>query len=78
MHTAAVAAAAAVVQEVGYPESSTSLVADVMMSKNIPDPRDIRKHDLIGPLGMVNFKTLQVRAAVGVRFHVSGSDDVME
>jgi hypothetical protein len=54
-----------VLQEVGYPESSTSLVADVMMGKNIPDPRDIRKYDLIGPLGMVNFKTLQVRDASG-------------
>lgn len=49
-------------QEAGYDESSQLLIEDVMMSKNIPDPRDIRKYDLIGVFGMINYRTLRVRA----------------
>lgn len=48
------------VQEAGYDESSQLLVEDVMMGKNVPDPRDIRKYDLIGVFGMVNYRTLRV------------------
>lgn len=33
-----------------------------MMSKNVPDPRDVRKYDLIGVFGMVNYRTLRVSA----------------
>lgn len=47
-------------QEAGYDESAQLLVEDVMMSKNVPDPRDIRKYDLIGVFGMVNYRTLRV------------------
>jgi hypothetical protein len=47
-------------QEAGYEESTQLLVEDVMMSKNVPDPRDIRKYDLIGVLGMVNYRILKV------------------
>lgn len=48
-------------QEAGYEESTQLLIEDVMMSKNVPDPRDIRKYDLIGVLGMVNYRILKVR-----------------
>lgn len=50
------------VQEAGYDESTQLMVEDVMMSKNVPDPRDIRKYDLIGVFGMINYRTLKVRA----------------
>eukprot|EP00877_Chromochloris_zofingiensis_P011434 jgi/Chrzof1/6544/Cz19g00160.t1 len=48
-----------VMKEAGYPESSQQLIEDVMMDRNIPDPRDIRKYDLLGPFGMINYKTLE-------------------
>jgi hypothetical protein len=47
---------ARLLQEAGYPEASVQLIKDVMMGKNIPDPRDIRKYDLVGALGMINYK----------------------
>jgi hypothetical protein len=47
-------------QEAGYDEATQQLINDVMMGKAIPDPRDIRKYDLIGALGMVNFRILKV------------------
>jgi hypothetical protein len=60
-------------QDVGYDEQAIKLVDDVMMSRNIPNPRDMRLHDLLGPFGMINYrlllaaKVVQVRAArVGV------------
>jgi hypothetical protein len=49
-------------QEAGYEESTQVLIEDVMMSRNLPDPRDIRKYDLIGVFGMVNYRTLAVSA----------------
>jgi hypothetical protein len=48
-------------QEAGYDETTQALIENVMMGKNLPDPRDVRKYDLIGTLGMVDFKKLQVR-----------------
>jgi hypothetical protein len=48
------------VQEAGLDESAQLMVEDVMMSKNVPDPRDVRKYDLIGVFGMVNYRTLRV------------------
>lgn len=57
-------------QEAGYDESAQLLVEDVMMSKNVPDPRDIRKYDLIGVFGMVNYRTLRVSQGASE----SGSD----
>lgn len=51
------------VQEAGYDESAQLLIEDVMMSKNVPDPRDIRKYDLIGVFGMINYRTLRVSRA---------------
>jgi hypothetical protein len=47
-------------QEAGYEEATQLLIENVMMGKNLPDPRDVRKYDLIGTLGMVDFKKLQV------------------
>jgi hypothetical protein len=47
-------------QEAGYDEATQALIENVMMGKNLPDPRDVRKYDLIGTLGMVDFKKLQV------------------
>jgi hypothetical protein len=41
------------------------MIEDVMMSKNVPDPRDIRKYDLIGVFGMINYRTLRVSARLG-------------
>eukprot|EP00879_Flechtneria_rotunda_P004926 GHRR01005200.1.p1 GENE.GHRR01005200.1~~GHRR01005200.1.p1 ORF type:complete len:343 (+),score=79.96 GHRR01005200.1:167-1195(+) len=48
-----------VVKEAGYDTSSQLLIEDVMMGRNIPDPRDTRKYDLIGVFGMINYRTLQ-------------------
>lgn len=53
------------VQEAGFEESTQLLVEDVMMGKNVPDPRDIRKYDLIGVFGMVNYRTLRVSGGRG-------------
>lgn len=47
-------------QEAGYDEASCKLIENVMLGKEIPDPRDLRKYDLIGTLGMINYKILQV------------------
>ncbi|KAF8072415.1 hypothetical protein HT031_000074 [Scenedesmus sp. PABB004] len=47
------------VKEAGYGEETCGLIEDVMLSRSLPDPRDIRKYDLLGPLGMVNFRTLR-------------------
>lgn len=47
-------------QEAGYDETSQKLIEDIMLAKNIPDPRDLRKYDVIGALGMINYKLLQV------------------
>jgi hypothetical protein len=52
-------------QEAGYDEATQALIENVMMGKNLPDPRDVRKYDLIGTLGMVDFKKLQVRQSRG-------------
>lgn len=54
---------ASLLQEAGYGEAAQQLIENVMMSRNLPDPRDVRKYDLIGALGMVDFKTLQVCVA---------------
>lgn len=48
-------------QEAGYDESSQLLVEDVMMGRNLPDPRDIRKYDLVGVFGMIDYRKLSVR-----------------
>ena len=32
------------------------IVREVMLGRDVPDPRDIRKFDLVGPLGTVNFR----------------------
>jgi hypothetical protein len=29
-----------------------------MMARNIPSPRDLRPHDLLGSFGMINFRLL--------------------
>ncbi len=40
---------------------------DVMLGKGIPDPRDIRKYDLVGAMGMVNYKLLEASLVLQVR-----------
>lgn len=53
-----------VVKEAGYGESTWNMIEDVMMSKNVPDPRDIRKYDLIGVFGMINYRTLRATCII--------------
>ena len=40
----------------GYGDMSVKLVEEVMLDRNIPDPRDIRRHDLVAPLGTINYR----------------------
>lgn len=35
-----------------------------MMGRGVPNPRDMRPHDLVGPFGMVNTRLLAAAAAV--------------
>lgn len=49
-----------VMKEAGYDEASVALVSDFMMQRNIPDPNDIRKSDLVGALGAVNYRLLEL------------------
>lgn len=53
-----------IMKEVGYDEAAWKLVDDVMMSRNIPNPRDMRLHDLVGPFGMINYKLLAASKVV--------------
>jgi hypothetical protein len=39
----------------GYGDASVRLVEEVMLDRDVPDPRDIRQHDLVAPLGTINF-----------------------
>ena len=48
-----------VLQEVDYSDNVISMVQDVMLQKNVPDPRDLRQYDLLGAFGMINYRTLQ-------------------
>lgn len=43
----------------GYPEATCQFIEDVMMGRNIPDPQTIRKFDLVGPLGMIDYRLLE-------------------
>ena len=54
-------------QDAGYDEAAIKLVDDVMMSRNVPNPRDMRLHDLLGPFGMINFRLLLAAKVVQVR-----------
>lgn len=49
----------AVMKEAGYPDSSVQLIEDIMLNKGVPDPRDMRKFDLVGPFGMINYRLLE-------------------
>lgn len=40
----------------GYSAASVSLIEEVVLGRDIPDPRDIRRYDLVSPLGGINFK----------------------
>jgi len=48
-----------VLKEVDYSDNVISMVQDVMLQKNVPDPRDLRQYDLLGAFGMINYRTLQ-------------------
>jgi len=43
---------------VGYDEAPIKLVDDVMMARGVPNPRDMRLHDLLGPFGLINYRLL--------------------
>lgn len=48
------------VKAAGYDEAACLLLEDAMLGgRSLPDPRDIRKYDLIGVFGMVDFRKLQ-------------------
>jgi len=53
-----------IMKDAGYSEASCKLVEDVMADKGIPDPRDIRVYDLVGPLGMINYRLLEQASMV--------------
>lgn len=53
-----------VMKDAGYDEPAVKLVDDVMMGRDVPNPRDMRTHDLLGPFGMVNFRLLQAARVV--------------
>eukprot|EP00955_Chlamydomonas_euryale_P055378 356116-Chlamydomonas_euryale.AAC.3 len=46
-------------KEAGYEADQVSFVTEVMLTRNIPDPRDIRKFDVLGPMGTINFRLLE-------------------
>eukprot|EP00195_Chlamydomonas_chlamydogama_P004184 CAMPEP_0202922934 /NCGR_PEP_ID=MMETSP1392-20130828/78183_1 /ASSEMBLY_ACC=CAM_ASM_000868 /TAXON_ID=225041 /ORGANISM="Chlamydomonas chlamydogama, Strain SAG 11-48b" /LENGTH=278 /DNA_ID=CAMNT_0049616589 /DNA_START=278 /DNA_END=1115 /DNA_ORIENTATION=- len=48
-----------VMKEAGYNEQSVRFVEEVMLDRDIPDPREIRKYDLVGPLGLMNLRLLE-------------------
>ncbi|GBF98055.1 trithorax histone-lysine N-methyltransferase [Raphidocelis subcapitata] len=43
-----------VMKDAGYEGAALTLVEDVMMGRNVPNPRDMRLHDLVGPFGLKN------------------------
>ncbi|KAI8470342.1 MAG: hypothetical protein J3K34DRAFT_262116 [Monoraphidium minutum] len=47
-----------IMKDAGCEEQAVQLVDDVMMSRNTPNPRDMRLHDLLGPFGLINFRIL--------------------
>lgn len=49
-----------VMKDVGYSERTTSIVFDLMMEKNIPDPRDLRMTELVGAFGLINYRLLEL------------------
>eukprot|EP00798_Chlamydomonas_sp_ICE-L_P003763 gene3763-13824_t len=56
-----------VMKEAGYDEDSISLVSDFMQqNSDIPDPNDIRKSDLVGPLGSTNYRLLELASMTQV------------
>lgn len=50
----------------GYEEESLSFVREVMLNRDIPDPRDMRRFDVLGPLGSVNFRQVWGKVWIGV------------
>lgn len=53
-----------VMKEAGYGEDQLSLVREVMLNRDIPDPRDMRRFDLAGPLGTTNYRLLEQAAMI--------------
>jgi hypothetical protein len=55
-----------VMEGAGYDKDGpeAKLVEDVMIGRNIPNPRDMRPHDLVGPFGLVNLKLLAASRTV--------------
>jgi hypothetical protein len=48
-----------VMKEAGYEGEPVRAVREVMLKRNVPDPKDIRKFDLVGALGAINYKLLE-------------------
>lgn len=48
-----------IMKDAGYEGESLKLVREVMLNRNIPDPRDIRRFDLTGPMGSINYTLLE-------------------
>ncbi|EFJ49070.1 hypothetical protein VOLCADRAFT_104506 [Volvox carteri f. nagariensis] len=44
----------------GYIEASQKLVEDFMLNRDLPDPRDVRLYDVTGPMGIINFRLLEL------------------
>lgn len=47
-------------EDAGYSTGTLQLLEDMMMEKNIPNPRDIRLYDLQGAFGMINYRLLEI------------------
>lgn len=47
-----------------------------MMSRDVPNPRDMRLHDLLGPFGLINYRLLLAAKVVQVRFRAQESGDL--
>ncbi|KAL6751171.1 hypothetical protein V8C86DRAFT_2784137 [Haematococcus lacustris] len=47
------------VKQAGYGPASLRVLEEVMLERDVPDPRDIRLHDLVAPLGGVNYRLVE-------------------
>ena len=50
--------------DAGYGPEAVRSVEDAMMGRGVPNPRDMRPHDLVGRFGMVNTRLLAAACAV--------------
>lgn len=62
-----------VMKEAGYSGQELALVEDVMMARDVPNPRDMRLHDLVGPFGLVNNRLLLAACVMQARGCLGGA-----